>query len=155
MQVIYPDQYETDSKAELLGRFKKDGYFLIDAIDIPINDVTERERNKVIIEHRNQKINEIRQLVIPSTPIFLIKKNIFDIFYTSLIDLGFNVVNDEVLPFPSTGNQKKFREKFEMYWNSASLKWVKISNDIRNKKDKILVNIFIALSLNLSNLNRD
>ena len=45
--------------------------------------------------------------------LFSNQKNIFIIFHSTLKGMGFNICNGEILPFPSTRQQEKFKEKFK------------------------------------------
>ena len=118
MEVIFPDfknNYQRGQKHEYLQRFKEQGFYLIDAVDTPINDRKRRERNKIIRKNLENKIKEIEELISKDTPIILIKKNVFEIFHHELEERGFNVVHDEHIPFPSSGHQEEFKEKFKQY----------------------------------------
>jgi hypothetical protein len=115
MQVLFPNfktLYKKGDKGKWLERLKEEGFFMIDAVDTPINNIPEKEENQRIISEINARIAEIQKLVSRQTPIFLIKKNIFIIFHPILKNMGFNVCHDEILPFPSIGQQKRFKEKF-------------------------------------------
>ncbi len=118
MEVIFPDfknNYRRGQKHEYLQRFKEQGFYLIDAVDTPINDRKRRERNKIIRKNLENKIKEIDELILKDTPIILIKKNVFEIFHHELEERGFNVVHDKYIPFPSFGHQEEFKEKFKQY----------------------------------------
>lgn len=118
MEVIFPefkDQYKKGGKGKYLERFKEAGFFMMDAVDTPVNKIPAKEKARLIKSNVDSKVSEIQKLVSKDAPIFLIKKNIFHVYYDALKDLGFNVVQDEFLPFPSTGNQYKFKDKFKTY----------------------------------------
>jgi len=117
MEAIFPNftnNYRKGQKHKYLQRFKERGFYLIDAIDIPINDRNQRERNKIIRENLKNKIKGIGELISKDTPIILIKKNVFEILYPELKKRGFNVVHSEYIPFPSSGHQREFKEKFKL-----------------------------------------
>jgi hypothetical protein len=112
MEVIFSD-FTTGRKDEFLQRFKEEGFYLIDATDTPVNHLRKvTDRNRVIEASIEDKLEEIAGLVSKSTPIFLIKKNVFEIFHPLLKREGYYVTNDEPLPFPSRGWQPVFKEKF-------------------------------------------
>jgi len=113
MEAIFPD-FRKGQKYEYLQRFKEQGFYLIDAVDTPINYRKGRERNRIIKENLKNKIREIEGLISKDTPIILIKKNVFEIFYPELKERGFNFVCSEYIPFPSFGHQQKFKEKFKL-----------------------------------------
>jgi hypothetical protein len=118
MHVIFLDfetNYRNGDKQKYLQRFKELGFYLIDATDTPINKLTEKEKSKTIESESENKIKAIKRLISKQTPIFLIKKNVFNILYPKLKKLGYNVVHDEFLPFPSSGQQSRFKKKFKKY----------------------------------------
>ena len=61
MEAIFPDfkKNRKGQKHRYLQRFKEQGFYLIDAVDTPINDRKRRERNKIIRENLKNKIKEI------------------------------------------------------------------------------------------------
>ena len=108
MEVIFG--HVKGEKGRYLEKFKDSGFYLIDAVDKPINKKSQSERNRIIRENIENKIKEINELISKDTPIILIKKNIFEIFYKRLYN-RFRVY-DKSIPFPSHGRQKEFKEKF-------------------------------------------
>lgn len=118
MDGIFPkfkSVYRKGEKHKYLKKFEEAGFYMIDAIDTPINNLSERKRNEIIESESENKIKEIEGLISERTPIFLIKKNIWEIFYYRLKDRGYNVAHKEFLPFPSSGWQSKFKEKFKKF----------------------------------------
>ncbi|MFA6437233.1 MAG: hypothetical protein WC242_03650 [Candidatus Paceibacterota bacterium] len=118
METIFSDfknKYRKGDKNIYLERFKSEGFYMIDSTDDPINRLNEKDRNKKIILDSKKKIIEIKKLISKETPIFLIKKNVFEIFSNILKKQGYNVVNNEFIPFPGFGNQLKFKEVFKKY----------------------------------------
>lgn len=118
MQVIFLDFktiYEKGDKHKYLQKFKGAGFYLIDATDTPINHLPKKERNKRIEAESKKRIKEIKKLISKQIPIFLIKKNVFNILYPRLKKLGYNVAHDEFLPFPSSGQQSRFKKTFRKH----------------------------------------
>jgi hypothetical protein len=117
MAIVFPgfidDRQAT--KHDYLKRFCKAGFYLIDATDTPINDLSKSGRNRIILSEIESKLQEISGLVSIDTPIFLIKKNIFEIFYPKLTNRGYNIAHDEYLPYPSSGQQNIFKTKFRYF----------------------------------------
>jgi hypothetical protein len=109
MKAVFPE-YETGrhTKGEWLERFKDEGCFLIDATDMPINRMNNRERNSRIIVERQTKTAEIRQLSTRETSVILIKKNVFRLLAKTLNSAGVQVLNKKFLPFPSHGHERRF-----------------------------------------------
>ncbi len=114
MGVLYPEKKQrylkngrrTDDKIELLEMFKEDGYLLLDLHEVPddLGTVSDEESVPALLKR-------LENLVDKSTPIILIKANVFDLCYAVLKANGYNVINER-LPFPGSGQQKVFREKF-------------------------------------------
>ena len=111
MKAVFPGfVYRPGEKNDWLRRFQRDGYYLIDATDRPVNRLSCAERRKAINDTMERKLSEIKRLVSPSTPIVLVKKNIFSAFNRPLRDAGYNVIHESFLPFPSHGHQTRFVE---------------------------------------------
>lgn len=114
MGVLYPDlkkRYlssgrDTLLKRELLERFQEDGYWLLDLSDVPCSLAEGRLEDRVPMF-----LERLEKLVDTRTPIILIKANIYDVCYTPLNKKGYAVYNDRI-PFPGSGQQRVFREKF-------------------------------------------
>ncbi|MBI5001265.1 MAG: hypothetical protein HZB92_07065 [Euryarchaeota archaeon] len=117
MEVLYRDDLNmalTNSKKEqYLTKFQQDGYYLIDAIDTPINNLSRKRRAEKLQENLKNKINEIKVSITKKTPVILIKKNVFELFRTPLSNLNYNIVHNEHIPFPSHWWQAVFKEKFK------------------------------------------
>jgi hypothetical protein len=119
MEVIFSG-FTSGRKAEFLRRFKDEGFYLIDATDTPVNHLRRKsDRNEIIEASIEDKLREIAGLVNKSTPIFIIKKNVFEIFYPLLKSQGYYIANDEPLPFPSRGWQQVFKDKFNKYLDAV------------------------------------
>ena len=63
MEVIYPDTKRSLDKATLLDRFKSDGFYLIDVVDFPINDLSDGDRKAIILRELPNKIKKIHELI--------------------------------------------------------------------------------------------
>ncbi len=117
MMVLFPKEYEIHKKDKnkkyLLGKFKNNGNFLIDACEYPINQIAEKERNKVIENESKNLIKQLKSLFSKNTKIILIKKNVYEILALKLKNAGFDILNNQFIDFPSQGNQKKFRNKLK------------------------------------------
>jgi hypothetical protein len=111
MQAVFPEfEYRPGEKKDWLYKFKEQGYYLIDATDRPVNRLSSAERRSELKSAVQGKLDEIRMLIAPTTPIVLVKKNIFVAFNRPLRDAGFNVIHASFLPFPSHGHQARFVE---------------------------------------------
>lgn len=114
MEAVFPEfksEYCPGEKDDWLCKFKEHGYYLIDAIDRPVNRLPSAERRRLLDAAKKPKLSEIKMLVSPSTRIVLVKKNIFAAFNRPLRDAGYNVIHKSFLPFPSHGHQRDFVKK--------------------------------------------
>jgi len=102
-----------ENKAEGLTLFKKAGYLLVDATYQPVNELKGKKRNDVILRDFSNLVEDLEKVCAgKQIPIILVKSNICKILEPRLKDLGFTVQNNGiVVPFPSTGQQKRFHEK--------------------------------------------
>ena len=102
-----------DSKIRYLAAFKREGFYLIDVCDKPIErSKTKGSQIRAAAKHLASKLDDLRVdgYLSGDTKIVLVSKTVHDYCYTLLHDAGFNVVNSEFLPFPSNGHQKKYRK---------------------------------------------
>lgn len=109
MEAVFPDFiYREGEKESWLQRFRDAGYYMVDATDRPINHLSKAEKRDELNRSLEAALTQIKKLILPSTPIVLIKKNIFEIFNGPLRKAKFNVIHDSFLPFPSHGWQARF-----------------------------------------------
>ncbi|HVF80806.1 MAG TPA: hypothetical protein VM884_02690 [Flavisolibacter sp.] len=109
MGQLYPDQKakylaagrSRQLKRELLQAFGEDGYWLLDLWETP-NDSE---------DPLPSLLTRLEKYIDKTTPILLIKTNVFDYCYEPLLANGYNVIGQR-MPFPGSGQQKVFREKF-------------------------------------------
>lgn len=114
MGVLYPEQKkqylasgrETELKHELLSLFQEDGYFLLDFADVPCSLLEEGMDAQVPL-----LLKRLPRLIDKQTPVILIKASVYDLCYVPLTESGYRVHPDR-MPFPGSGQQHVFREKF-------------------------------------------
>jgi hypothetical protein len=97
-------------KSEWLKKFQTSGYRLIDALKPPVPDSHE-QRVQAIKEVETKLIEEVKS--IDPKCIVLIKKSVFEALYEPMCATNLNVINNEMLPFPSSGWQTEFHNKFK------------------------------------------
>ena len=120
MGVLYPDlkkRYlasgrDTDLKIELLENFKEDGYWLMDLSEIPTSLT-----NESLESCTPSLLQRLEKYIDKNTPIILIKASVYDSCYWPLWDNGYKVIGERI-PFPGSGQQGVFREKFRRVLNS-------------------------------------
>lgn len=114
MGVLYPDLKQrylksgrkTELKEELLSQFQSDGYWLMTVAEVPF-DVSGRN----IEDDLADLPSRLDKYITKQTPVVLIQAAVYDLCFPLLTQNGFTVVNER-LPFPGSGQQKVFREKF-------------------------------------------
>ena len=120
MKTVFPDfESRPGEKDKWLRRFKQHGYYMIDAIDSPVNRLASGERRSILNAALEAKLVEIATLVSRKTPIILVKKNVFLAFSGPLQHAGFNVIHKSFLPFPSHGHQARFIETCGKYLRNS------------------------------------
>ena len=99
------------AKDYFLGRFQEEGYFLAHACNEPLPGRTDATRAKIYQQHLPSLIKEVLQLARPNVPVVLISAVVYKAIGSSLQASGFNVLHDEAIPFPNSGQQINFRRK--------------------------------------------
>ena len=115
MGILYPEAKQRylnsgrdiELKEELLENFKLDGYWLMDLSEIPTS-LTDASLDSYV----PSLLSRLEKLIDKNTPLILIKSDVFDACYTPLKEQGYKVINER-MPFPGSGQQKVFREKFK------------------------------------------
>lgn len=115
----YPDLFRGEKrktgeirvrKQEFLELFSREGFHLIDAVDRPINKG--EDNFKVVVDGVPELAERIKGLVSVGTRIVLIKASVYAI-KGDLESRGVRgIINEEMIPFPGSGQQKEFRKRF-------------------------------------------
>ena len=121
IESIFSEEYIKSKKEFWLKNLENEGYFLIDAVEYPIDQFkkdTKRRNNHVRINFNNliEKIEKLKEdlIIDKDTKIILIKKNIFEILGEKLKEKGFNVLNEKLLPFPDWGiNSERYQKELK------------------------------------------
>ena len=104
-----------NNKQKYLKRFREKGCYLIDNLDYPmpshINNTN--DKIKLLDGHKDRLLQKVKSLVDTKTPIVLISIPVFQVNVGTLDYYGYNVIHNEPIPFPGSGQQTKFREKME------------------------------------------
>jgi hypothetical protein len=103
-------------KATWLRRMQTDGYWLMDAVEQPINRLAGRvttatERARIIrdnIPGLLARLETLRQdgMLHASTGVILLKKLVFDTLYPVLMASGYNLLHHEKIDFPKYHNDR-------------------------------------------------
>ena len=116
MKVLYPGDY-TDPKTvrkkkkQFLNKFKENGFYLIDSTNQPMPDLKRHHKIKLIKASLATLIKKVKNLVNEDTKIILIASTVYEVCNEPLRNENINVINEEMINFPGTGGQRKFREK--------------------------------------------
>ncbi|MDD6357353.1 MAG: hypothetical protein PUG15_04575 [Bacteroidales bacterium] len=96
-------------KSKYLNILKENGIYLMDLSSYPAGEVLPESQISTFLKSVEDLTHEGN--IDKSTPIVLIKANVYDCLYSTLNRKGYNVLNAR-LPFPSCGQQTNFNVKF-------------------------------------------
>jgi hypothetical protein len=118
IRALYPetiDLPEADleqQKETWLHRFCGDGWYMIEALEASQkHEVTKAQRQERIRQSVPRLIERVGELAEPGTKIILIKSNVFEAAAEPLRQVGFNVLNTELVDYPGHFNQQAYRDK--------------------------------------------
>jgi hypothetical protein len=117
-------EIKPSSKDEGLRGFATSGYLLLDATYTPVNHphLSGRERDDLVLADFSLLVEELRKCGGPDTKVVLVKANVCRLLDSRLTGHGFTVLNHgKTIPFPSTGQQRKFREAVRQVLGSERL----------------------------------
>jgi hypothetical protein len=88
----------------------------------PVNKITDKARDEVIKRDYPLLFNDLaRSTPDRLVPVILIKANVCRLLEAKLIQDGLKVLNHSIaIPFPASGRQTEFREKFSAQLKSAA-----------------------------------
>jgi queuine tRNA-ribosyltransferase len=137
MKVLYPavigyeeerkSQFEAkvvrQRKAELLEKFKQDGFYLIDASENPMPEGASTSQKERIIRGRLPELMKKVQQLCGSrgVPIILISGPTFSVCAEALRVDGQCILNEEMIDTPAQGGQKNFRRKLDEVFSKLRL----------------------------------
>ena len=123
-------QYMPTSKENGLVAFQKRGWILIDATYEPVNRLSEKEADKIIVRDYPLLRDDLANLLSDrSAPVALLKANVCRLLDPLLTQDGFSVLNKgRAIYFPGTGRQRDFRRQFCAILKLANLELATSSN---------------------------
>jgi hypothetical protein len=100
-------------KSELLARFRREGYFLIDASEEPMPDRASASQKLALLRASVPRlIVRLKEFAVDkNTSIVLIGRVTYSACAQSLMNLGFHVINEAMIDHPARGGQLRFRQK--------------------------------------------
>ncbi|GAA4266189.1 hypothetical protein [Frondihabitans peucedani] len=99
-----------NAKSPWLAKLKADGVFLIDLAAEPVNYHGAEERAAAL--RRNIETTVTLASFLQPEGILLVKRNVFDLLSAPMRNEGLPVVHDDFIPFPGSGQQRRFRWRF-------------------------------------------
>jgi hypothetical protein len=111
-------------KRPMLKQFLSIGFFLIDTCELPVDKMQPKQRRIATAQGASTLPHRVRNL--DPTRILILKKTVFKPASQSLIEAGFGdrILNTMPLPFPSHGNQRRFRTMIRRLVNKNRLRTV-------------------------------
>lgn len=99
-----------DAKKPWLEKLKADGIYLIDLAAVPVNYQSPAER----LDALKRSVDQTIALASSLSPegVVLVKQSVFDLLREPIRSAGLPLLHDQFIPFPGSGQQKRFRERF-------------------------------------------
>ena len=96
-------------KRALLRRFQSMGFYLLDASADPVDKLPSPARRRAILDQLPRLVEDVNRA--DPLSIVVVKSSIFEPVRSALEAAGFGsrVLNNQPIPFPSHGNQRKYR----------------------------------------------
>ena len=96
-------------KRPMLVRLQSMGIYLLDASTDPVDKLPNPARRKAIHDQLPRLVEDVKQA--DPFDIVIVKSSIFEPVRSALEEAGFGsrVLNNQPIPFPSHGNQQKYR----------------------------------------------
>jgi hypothetical protein len=116
-------EIKPSTKHEGLQEFATRGFLLLDATYTPVNHphLSPRERDQLVLTDFPLLVEGLRKCGGPATKLVLVKANVCRLLDSRLTGAGFTVLNHgKSIPFPSTGQQRKFRDAVRLVLGSES-----------------------------------
>lgn len=116
MKVLYPDRY-TDTKVvratkpEFLRRFQEDGGFLIDTSLKSMEKIQPSAKRRQLRAELPGLLERVKGLCVEHSKVVLISAPVYGVCLQPLVRQGYPVINREMIDFPGSGGQVKFRHK--------------------------------------------
>lgn len=119
MKMLFPEGFagyigrrSTQQKHSLLRSLQIEGFWLLDAVDSPLEHTASAARIRRISDLERRLINLRRAGEIDgSTPVISMKANVYRAFHERFKELGFNAIS-QLVYFPGNGRQNDFRIMF-------------------------------------------
>lgn len=113
VRALYDDPPLTsgpNAKTPWLAKLKADGVFLIDLAAEPVNYHGAGQRAAAL--RRNIEATVTLSASLKPEGVVLVKRNVFELLNAPMRDAGLPVLHEDFIPFPGSGQQRRFRERF-------------------------------------------
>lgn len=113
VRVLYDEPPLTSgpgAKVPWLENLRSDGVYLIDLAPIPVNFHSRSQRAAAL--QWNIEATVLHATELEPDGVVLIKQNVFDLLERPVLDAGLPLLHESMIPFPGSGQQKRFREQF-------------------------------------------
>ena len=96
-------------KTPMLRNFQSMGFFLLDSSDYPVDKMPNHARMEAIKDQLPRLVEDV--ILADPANIVIIKSTIFGPVKSALEEAGFgpSLMNNQPIPFPSHGNQRRYR----------------------------------------------
>ena len=112
-QAVYGERDDIDlrDKPAVLDRLRQDGFWLIDAVEYPVNKLANSARARAIEEGVPRLIERCIELA-PECGVIVCHSKVYEATARALQDAGVAILHDEALPFPLGNWRARFVEGF-------------------------------------------
>ena len=97
-------------KTSWLEKLMTEGVYLIDLAPVPVNYHSPAERASAL--QRNIAATVSRAVELKPDGVVLVKQNVFELLQRPALKAGLPLLHDDFIPFPGSGQQKRFRGRF-------------------------------------------
>ncbi|MFP4095603.1 MAG: hypothetical protein ACLFUB_14045 [Cyclobacteriaceae bacterium] len=120
LKVLFPEEVKAfdtvkqlrAEKTYFLERLQEEGFFLTNAVEAPLPDKSSAARARIYQENLPQLIKTILRIAKPTTPIVIISAVVYRAIGPDLKASGFNLIQEDIIEYPNSGQQLNFRRKF-------------------------------------------
>lgn len=116
IRAVFPDLEGMETKElrarkeEMLYRFRDEGYFLEDSVfDVIPKGTSAKDKEKAVVGGQQNLVERITPYK-TSTKFILLSALVFRTNYELLKKEGFDILNEQIIPFPGSGQQGKFKQ---------------------------------------------
>jgi len=121
IKVLFPEEVKAfesvkqirAEKSYFLERLQEEGYFLTNAVETPLPGKTAAARSRIYKEGLPELIREILRVAKPKTVIVIISAVVYRAIGKELKASGFNLIQEDIIEYPNSGQQLNFRRKLK------------------------------------------